>query len=60
MIPRDFRSQENGKRMSRSEGSSFTEAERSTRVSYLMMSVMARESNHIQKQMSTRETFKMG
>jgi hypothetical protein len=44
MIPRDYLSQENGKRIPRSEGSSFSEVEINTRVNYLMICFMVRES----------------
>ena len=57
----DYRSRENGKRMSRSEGSSFTEtgSETNMRVSYLMMCLMARERQHLYAEMSTRDIIKM-
>jgi hypothetical protein len=59
MIPGEYRSQENGKRMLRSKDSLFTETERNTRVSYLMKSFMAREFTHGKTELSTRETIKM-
>jgi hypothetical protein len=59
MIPLEYRSQENGKRMARSKDSLFTEMERNTRVSYLMKDDMARESTHMKTELSTRETGKM-
>jgi hypothetical protein len=43
MISRDYRSQENGTMMKRSEGQSFTEPGTNTRVSYLKICLMARE-----------------
>jgi hypothetical protein len=55
-----YLSPENGKRTSRSEGSSFTKTDRNMRVSYLMIGLMARESTHFQTEKSTRETIKMG
>ena len=59
MNAKDYRSQENGKRMSRSEDSSFPETETNTRVSYLMIGLMARESTQKYTDKSTRETYKM-
>ena len=61
MISIEYRSQENGKRMSRSEGSSFGETltKINTRVSYKMIGLMARESQHLLADQSTRETIKM-
>jgi hypothetical protein len=46
--------------MKRSKGPSFTETGTNTRARYLRMCFMARECIHLQVELSTRETFKMG
>lgn len=58
-VPRDYHSLENGKMMSRSVESSFTETVANTRESYIMKCLMAKESIIRQAERSTRETFKM-
>jgi hypothetical protein len=59
MISKEYRSQENGKMMKKSEGQSFTEKGKNMRVKYLKICLMAREFILLQLEVSTRETFKM-
>ena len=56
---KEFRSQENGRRMTRSEESSFIGTETNTRASYIKIFVMARELQHIKTDKSTKETINM-
>ena len=59
MIKLENLSQENGKKISRSVEPSYTETLINMWVSYLMIGLMARESQHLQTEISTRETIKM-